>query len=263
MPSIRILAELEDNFVDAITSERSRRARRRAPSRYVSLGGVIVVLAIALAAVPMLLPDAGDTPGETARSSAFRLEPAAAAVTVVEEGGVRRIEIANLHADGDAIMAALREQGLDVSLTIVPASPSLVGARVATGESAADAGRVTYEYVEGSTAAADVVALNVPLDYRGQLEIGIGRRAHAGEPYATAAVSAAEPGEALHCVDLYGGATVRELLPAIEAAGVRVTWRNPDNREVPVDEVLDLYVNGATPLAAGAVLILTSGVSQS
>jgi hypothetical protein len=109
----------------------------------------------------------------------------------------------------------------------------------------------------------DLVTVRVPLDYRGELGIAIGRRVRPGEHYQSAAVSAQLPGEALHCADVEGR-RVRDILPVLQQRHLRARWhvttptgllRTPTGRFVPLEQVLDWWVAGTTPWAPGEVMI--------
>lgn len=256
MSDIPAVRQLEDSLVASIAQDQKRRERQRADRGRAKLaisGVAIVLAAAAIVVVPAVLP-ADETNGP---SGPLNVDSASAQVSVSEEAEAYAIEFANLHADSEAVGEALREHGLAITVDFIAVSPSMVGELVAASDDGSDSARVSYEYRRGEEPSGDVVAARVPLDFRGQMQLTIGRRAEPGEMFESSAVSAMEPGEALHCVSLYDGRTVREILPALDERGVRVTWRDYSNQPVTVDDVLDQYVNSATPYAPGEVLITT------
>lgn len=252
MNDIPALDRLEDVLVDAIADDHHRRDRQRAAARRLGQGGVIAVVGtLALTVGTTLLPSSGD--GGDPRST-FVVAPAAAIVEAEESERAVTIELANLHADPVEFERILRdEHGLDVSLSVVPASPSNVGVlAVGGGDGSMD---VDVTYTEGRTPADDTVSLEIPADLSDSIELGIGRRAHDGEPYVAAAATAAEPGEALHCLDVFADVPAGELARSIEARGVEIVWHHVDGYYPSADEVADRWVVAVTPFADGQVLV--------
>jgi hypothetical protein len=101
----------------------------------------------------------------------------------------------------------------------------------------------------------DLVTVRVPLDYQGELGIAIGRRVRPGEHYESAAISAQLPGEALHCADVEGK-RVRDIVPILRQRHLRARWRLSDQGQfVPLERVLDWWVDGTSPWAPGKVMM--------
>jgi hypothetical protein len=248
---IPALDRLEDVLVDAIADDHHRRDRQRAAARRVGQGGVIAAVgALALTVGATLLPSSGDS-GDP--FTAFVVAPAAAIVEAEESASAVTIELANLHADPEEFERILRdEHGLDVSLSVVPASPSVVGVlAVGGGHGSMD---VEVTYTEGRTPTDDTLSLQIPAALSGPIELGIGRRAHDGEPYQVAG-NAAEPGEALHCLDVFADVPAGELGRSIEARGVEIVWHHVDDYYPSADEAADRWVVAVTPFADGQVLV--------
>jgi len=260
MSRIPALDRLGDALEEAVARQQAAqrasaaRAGRRRRARWLAVG-----LAVA-AALSVLLGVGPQARHDRPRPAAgpLRVDPASAEVTVRKADGDHVIRVGNVLADPEAVRQALRRRGLDVQLRFLPSSPSLVGKLVASFDTHGylRGNRVRWEYRKGDGVEDDVVAVRVPLDYRGQLGLDFGRRARPGERYASAATSAEEPGELLHCAEVEGR-KVRDVLAVLDRRHVDVIWRDPGNRTVPVADVLDRWVESAVPWAPGQVLILT------
>jgi hypothetical protein len=260
MSTIPALDRLGHALEEAVAREQAgraasagRRARRRR-ARWVAAGlGVAAALSVMLG----IGPEGGDgQPGQVA--GPLRVDPASAEVTVREAAGEYVIRVGNVLADPEAVRQALRQRGLDVQIRFRPSSPSLVGRLVATFDTHGylRSNRVRWEYREGGGVETDFVAVRIPLDYRGQLGLDFGRRARPGEHYNSTA-DAQAPGEILHCAEVQGR-QVRDVLATLDRRKVYAIWRDPDNRTVPVGEVLDRWVSSSVAWAPGQVLFFTS-----
>jgi hypothetical protein len=259
MSRIPALDRLGDALEEAVAREQAARAHaapargRWRRARWLAAGlAVAAGVAVVLGVGP---PGGSDGPGRVA--GPLRVDPASAEVTVQATAGEYVIRVGNVLADPGAVREALRRHGLDVQIRFLPSSPSLVGTLVASWGTEGSRDRVRWEYGEGDGVHADFLAVRVPLDFRGQIGLDFGRRARPGEQYLSAAISAEHPGEVLHCAAVEGR-RVRDVLPTLDRRGVYAIWRDPDNRTVPVGEVLDRWIGGATPWAPGQVLFMTT-----
>lgn len=124
--------------------------------------------------------------------------------------------------------AAFAKQGLNITVNLVPVSPSIVG---------------TVLYVGGSTAVSQIqslqgghcltggggcpIGLKIPKDFTGRGAITIGRPARRGEEYESA-TSAFAPGEPLHCSGLLG-ASVASATPALERDKLTMKWNEVES----------------------------------
>jgi hypothetical protein len=125
--------------------------------------------------------------------------------------------------------AAFKAAGLDISVSLVAASPSAVGTVVEISEPSSG------PQIESLTGGSCVtggggpgncpIGLKIPRDFTGQGSVTIGRPARPGEAYETTN-SAFAPGESLHCSGLIG-ATVATALPKLRALGITAQWRTP------------------------------------
>jgi hypothetical protein len=257
MTQIPALDRLGDHLQQAIARQQATARRRRRRGRWLVAAAAA---AVALAAVLGLGPRGG--PGSPPVGP-LRVDPASAKVTVRKSAGFYEIRLANVLADPEAIRQALRRRGLNVNIQFLPASPSLVDKEVASYETPGGDRRVRWTYRPSSSVEQDLVTVRVPLDYHGELGLAIGRRARPGEQYASAALSAQLPGEALHCADVEGR-RIREILPVLQQRHLQARWhvttptgllRTPTGRFVPLERVIDWYVDGTTPWAPGEVMI--------
>jgi hypothetical protein len=248
---------LFERIVSTHVGDRPRARRERRPRAGVRRLRSIRRVALAAAAVCALA--AGLV---IASETLLAPAPAAAGVEITPRDGFFVARVVDLNADPEAMRAAFRDHGLDIELRLVPVSPSLTGEIVAMSDTA-----------EGITHLADAetdcpaetrcgpIGLRIPLDFRGQAEITLGREAGPGETYVSAG-NAFAPDEALHCSGLLGVrvATARDELAR---RGVRVLWHveeQIDGSQVGriVDspaEILDQFVVDAIPHSPGAVHI--------
>jgi hypothetical protein len=204
-------------LVARITSEvvpvtaRRRRASTRRPA-LLSLAGAGAALAIAAAIF--------------ATSSTVDTKPAAAGVPFRSTGGYIVASVRDPFAAAADLTAAFRARGLDISLHLLPVSPSLVGTVVAMSvSSSSDEGDIQALQDGGCVTGGGAcpIGLRIARRFSGTAEISLGRPARPHETYASA-TSALAPGEELHCTALLGAA-VADALPILRARGVRVTWR--------------------------------------
>ncbi|MEU8194367.1 hypothetical protein AB0C10_11345 [Microbispora amethystogenes] len=152
--------------------------------------------------------------------------PAAAALDVRQDGGYYVVMVRDLYADPEVYQEQLRGLGLDVSLRLVPASPSLVGriweGAVRGGEQTAEGGRRkdAIETIDGCVTAdfPCAIGLRIPVGYSKKIDITLGRRGRDGEQY-TMLASIDAPGEPLHCTG-FRGARVDRVVALLRSRGV-------------------------------------------
>jgi hypothetical protein len=250
MTQVPALDRLGDNLEQAITRQQIALRRRRRRTRWLLAAATAIVVGVAI--VLGLGPSAGpDSPPV----GPLRVDPASAKVTVHKSAGFYEIRLANVLADPEAIREALRRRGLNVKIQFIPSSPSLVNKEVASYQTPGGDRRVRWSYRRASRVEGDLVTVRVPLDYQGELGIAIGRRVRPGERYESAAISAQLPGEALHCVDVEGK-RVRDIVPILQQRHLRARWHRSDQGEfVPLERVLDWWVDDTTPWAPGEVML--------
>jgi len=114
------------------------------------------------------------------------------------------VRVRNPVADPRRYRAEFRAHRLDITLKLVPASPSLVGTVVFfDGSSAIKVLTAKGRCRTGGGGDVCPVGLRVPVDYRGAANLVFGRAARPGERFETTA-SATAPGEALHGLRVRG-----------------------------------------------------------
>jgi hypothetical protein len=198
---------------------RPRRLRRRL------LIGVPVAAGLAVAG---LIATSVGAPGQHLGPVSVGPPKAQAAVLKFTTScGYIRVIVRNPLADPKRYRAEFAKYHLNIGLTLVPASPSIVGTLVAESLSA-DASQLTPITAQGRCFAAGggvcPVGVLVPVHFRGSATLVFGRAARPGEQYESAG-SATAPGEAMHGLH-FQGKTVATVLAMLARRGITVaTWR--------------------------------------
>ncbi len=213
-------APFEQALRDELMAAARRPPRRRAPRA--ALAAVAAVVALAVVIGSSLTRDP---------------TPAGADVEVTHENGRVILRLTDLANTPEEIEAALDPEGFDIRVTAVPVGPSNVGRFV--GQVATDADLVDLDFirVDGVT----YLGFSLPEQWDGSLTLLLGRRAGAGEGYATAS-NAFAPGEPLACSGALGD-PLHEVAAHLDGYTITVV----DHRRVDAAPQLDL----ATALAQG------------
>lgn len=214
-------------------------------------------LSTAAAAAAIVLVVFGVQPGHSAGHHPPH-HPTARVLAFVRHGRYIDVLVRNPYADPSRYRAEFRAHGLNISLRLVPASPSIVG---------------TVVYFEGNTSlkvitkkgrcftggGGDIcpIGFRVPVHYRGRAALVFGRPARPGERYESTAPSTAR-GEALHGLRI-AGRRVAAVLAMIRTRHVTVGVYHITTRgglgklvhHVPLSWV----VYGADPWAPGQVML--------
>jgi hypothetical protein len=188
--------------------------------------------------------------------------PAAAGIEFTTQGEYINAKVTDPMASSAHLRAAFKEHHLDIVLTLVPASPSLVGTVVAMEE----AGSSQIDALLGGACTTGgggcPVGLRIPISFTGHAEITLARPAEPGETY-VAAADAFAPGEPLHCSGL-AGAAVATAAPEIEARGLQAIWRpyrDEGSTRLDPAKVGDQFVIDADSLAPNQVMVWVSPTS--
>jgi hypothetical protein len=233
----------------------ARRGHRR---RWPVVVAVAATVAALLFALPALLPS--NAPGGAHR--------AAAAVAFRTQGRYIVAVIKDPVADGEELKAEFAEHGLDISLQLLPVSPSFVGKFVFEGDSGTEGGPAIETLYDPDAACTTPggsqcpIGLRIPLDFQGHADLGLGRAAEPGEEYVSAN-DAFAPGEALHDSGLRG-MTVHDALRVLDGLGVRAIWRSNDASidrgvdGIDPSTIADQHVADAVPYSAGVLMIWAS-----
>jgi hypothetical protein len=198
------------------------------------------------------------------------VHPQDASAAVVFRGGAGGDVVATVvdpfaaQAQLDAEFAA---RGFDITVTLVPVSPSLVGTVIYTSDSG---GTGAIQALQGGPCITEgggcPIGLRIPANFSDAGYITLGRPAKPGETYQSQ-TSAFAPGELLHCSGLLG-AQVGASESVLRADKLAVTWRakltgsGPDGTSAgysasstppPPDD----YIWDALMTAPGTVMIWT------
>jgi hypothetical protein len=233
--SAEALAELADRIAATGPSRGRRRQRGRAR--------LVVAFAAAAAVAALALSTLGGGAGS------------ARALTFAREGKFLLVIVRDPLADPARYRAEFAAHHLNITLQMIPGSPSIVG---------------TLEFIGGDPGVDPIsapgrcgekvcpVGAKIPLDFRGRAELAFVRAARPGEQYETSG-SAGAPGEPLQGVH-YAGHTVAWVLAVLRARHVSVPQyriQSPGRAEsVPPSRVSPSWrVTGAIPWAPGQVLL--------
>ncbi len=184
-------------------------------------------------------------------------------MTVTRHGRYLDIVVRNPVADPKKYRDEFARYHLDITLKLVPASPSVVGTLVAESLSAGSWSELKVitavgRCFTGGGGSVCPVGIRVPVSYRGTAMLVFARAARPGEQYESAGVVTA-PGEAMHGLD-FAGKTAAQVEAMLARRGVTVAqWRvqrgdqcyTESRRSVPGS----WRVYQAVPCAPGEVLL--------
>jgi hypothetical protein len=206
-------------------ASRRRAPRLLAPRRW--LIGAPVAAGLAVAA--LILTSAGH-PGQRLGPVPVG-PPAAQALSFTTRNGYITVIVRNPEADPARYNAEFAAHHLNITLSLVPASPSIVGTLVEFDEPAGGPRLIPIiargRCHTGGGGSACPVGVRVPLGFRGQGHLTFGRAARPGEQYESTAAATA-PGEIMHGMSFQGQTVARVLaqlaarqatVPVFNAAG--------------------------------------------
>jgi hypothetical protein len=203
-------------------------------------------------------PRAGQPGSSTIDRHPARL---AAAVEITRKTTYYEARIVDPHAAQERFKAAFPRYGLHIQVTLVPVSPHVVGTIVTEYEDE----RAQQSESEGmgiktiddpacrtESGATCSIGLRIPLSFKGQAGISIGRKAEPGEPYVTAARKDAPRG--------LSGLTVVQAEATLTRKGLRVAMYNvywPGfGTSLPRSRIPARWkVGGAIPYSPGTVIL--------
>jgi hypothetical protein len=244
---------------------RPRPARRRALLIAAPLAAAGAAAAV-VAATSIASPGHQHGMAGKSRPAVTRNHPAgkhqatqAQVLSFVRRGGYIIVKVRDPLADTARYNAEFARHHLHIRLSVLPASPSLVGTVIYMDTSpGATITPITARNRchTGGGGSACPVGVRVPVDFHGSGQIIFGRAARPGEKYASTA-SAFAPGEVMHGMSIKGE-TVAQVLAALHARHVTVPIFNTirHNTGVNVHHVPGTwYVYDATPWAPGQVML--------
>jgi len=246
-------------------SGRSRPARRRV---------LLIATPLAAAATAAVVATSIASPGHQ-HGSAIKDRPVVArshpapghrttrarVLSFVRHGGYIIVKVRDPLADPARYNDEFARHHLNIRLTMLPVSPSLVGTLVYMGSSqgASPVTPITARgrcYTGGGGSACPV-GVRVPADFHGSEVLTFGRAARPGEQYESVAVSATAPGEVMHGMSIQGQ-TVAQVVAALRARHVSVARFNTSRNNIAVNlrhVPGRYYVYSALPWAPGQVIL--------
>ncbi|MEV4004459.1 hypothetical protein [Actinomadura sp. NPDC049753] len=237
--------------------------RRRSP--VMRIGLPLAAAGVACAAVTAVVATRdggpGGTPGVTTTSPRVSL---VAALTFTRKGGYIDVRVRDPLADPKRYKEEFAAHGLDVTLSMVPASPSIVGTVVMmdtsenTGERDVTTITAKGECETGGGGDVCPVGVRIRTGYKGTAAIAFGREARPGERYDSTAPATA-PGEVMHGMT-YRKHRVGEVLAALRKRHVTVPEYRAMDGNVgkalkPGQVPPTWYVHDAVPWAKNQVLL--------
>jgi hypothetical protein len=249
------LADLAEQITATPPAAPDRRTASRGHGRSIGKGRWLIGLPVAAAlAVALLVVTSLGRPGQRVGPVTVG-PPAAQALSFSRHGAGFTVIVRDPLADPARYRAEFARHHLNITLKLVPASPSLVGTLVYLS---GDVTPITAHgrcYTGGGGAACPV-GVRVPANFHGHAEVVFGRAARPGEQYETTA-SAFAPGEVLHGMRITGD-RVAQVLALLRHRDVTVRWFNYAHRgyarnlrSVPGT----WFVYDAVPWAPGQVLL--------
>ena len=189
-------------------------------------------------------------------TSTTRPNRALAGVELERDGSGYRVIVTDVERDAKDLTEALHAYGFNITLELLPASPSLVGSIV--GGSAAGGSTWIEPLHDGPcrASAGCEVGFHVDADWHGTATVELARAARPGERY-LASTSAFNAGELLGCA-FRPGVHVAQLLPELQRRGIAVQYRpegvsDPNARIQP-----DWIVTDVTPDSASSAFLFAA-----
>lgn len=254
-------AELADRIVASTAEAPEVRSPGRSRRRLtIGLPLLATGLAGATAVTALVFSSGGGSPApvpSTASTSHGPKVKLAAALTFTRKGDHIDVRIRDPYADPKRYKEEFAKRGLDVDLSMVASSPSIVGTVVMIE------GDITDIREKGACEVASggddcPVGVRVPAGFKGHAAVVFARAARPGEQYNSTAQADAR-GEAMHGM-VYKRRPVAEVLATLKKRHVTV----PEYRYMVGNESKtaytgqipgNWYVHGAIPWAAGQVLL--------
>jgi hypothetical protein len=223
------------------------------------LAAALAVIALVAAALAITRPSAPPKPA-TAPPPSVKARVPAQVLSFTTSDGYITVIVRNPLADPARYRAEFAAHHLNITLKMVPASPSIVGTVVYVEEPASspDIETITAQgrcYTGGGGSACPV-GVRIPVGFRGRAEVVFGRAARPGEQYESTAPATA-PGEVLHGLHFVGD-TVTQVLAMLRERHVTVPVFNyaQSGGARNVSHVPGTwYVYDADPWAPGQVLL--------
>lgn len=257
------LTELGDQIAATAVPGTTRRSHRGLGGHSVARRRLIIGLpaAGALAVAGLIAASLGSPGQQVGPVTVGPAKAQAAVMSVTRHGGYIDVIVTNPLADARRYREEFAKLGLNITLTLVPASPSLVGTLVYF-EAPASIQPITAvgKCWTGGGGSACPVGVKVPLDFKGAAVLTFGRPARPGERYETTGPVTA-PGEAMHGMTFVGktAAAVIAMLAARHVTVGDYWFQNARCAGVNTKSMPgSWYVTGADPWAPGEVSLQVS-----
>lgn len=288
--SAMVAPDTRHNLAERIMAtpfEKVRRTRRRL---LVGIPVAVGLTATAIAVGSLAAPGSKVGPVQVGPSSA----QAAALSFSQPQGGYITVRVKDPYADSARYQKEFAAHGMRIDLSVVPASPSIVGTVIADGAGNLPKDKMVYRpdgtldktktipeprpdkrqiipviskgacQMSGGGEAC-IIGMKVPVGYRNHEMVVFGRAARPGELYATTGPVTA-PGEVMHGL-AYRGQTVADVLTMLGKRGVTVVAYRADGPARPDGGVTTeslksvpgtWYVQDARPYADHQVMLFVS-----
>jgi hypothetical protein len=185
---------------------------------------------------------------------------ALAGLELERDGSGYRVVVTDVERDAKDLTDAMHGYGYDITLAVLPVSPSLVGSIVSGSSSGgSDELQPLHDGPCLATAGCEV-GFRIPADWKGKAVVVVGRVARPGERYASVA-SAFDDGEFLGC-SFQRGMRVSELLPELARRGISVQYR-PEGAPAGSMVQSDWIVTDVLPGTATSAFLFASPTAPS
>ncbi|MEV0402764.1 hypothetical protein [Actinoallomurus sp. NPDC050550] len=239
MVSPQARTELAEQITATAVPARHRARRGRLLTIGVPLAAAAATVAIAVAVTSTGSGGTHTTPTPSQRSSGGPVKVQLAALSFSTQGKYLVVKVKDPLADPARYRKEFAAHGMNIDLTLVPASPTIVGT-VVMSEGPLETITAPGRCRTGGGGACPV-GVKIPLGYKEHAQVVFGRAARPGEHYnSTAPVDA--PGEVMHGMT-YRGRTVAEVVSMLKKRHVTV----PEYRYVGADGDNAPYRNGVPP----------------
>jgi hypothetical protein len=218
-------------------------ARRR--RRVLFAGLPLAAVAAGAAALIVWFTASGGAP--------HRVQPAALSFST--SGKYLVVKVKDPYADPKRYAKEFAAHGMKIRLTMLPASPSIVGTVVfMDGGEGITTITAKGKCWMGGGGYSCPVGVKIPIGYHKEAGIAFGRPARPGEQYESSTDSFA-PGEELHCVDLRGRTVAQAIVVLKRHRMVASQYRPSPGITAPAAIPGGWYVADALPWSPGQVLL--------
>jgi hypothetical protein len=237
--------------------------KRRSPFTFVGIPLAAAGLACAAVTAVAVTRDGGSGGAPAITPSSPRVQ-LAAALAFTRKGDYIDVRVRDPLADPKRYKEEFAAHGLNVTLSMVPASPSIVGT-VVMEEASENTDERDFKTIiargeceTGGGGDMCPVGVRIRIGYKGTAAVVFAREARPGEQYSSTGPVTA-PGEVMHGMT-YRKHRLGEVLAALRKRHVtvpeyRVMEGNISKVRKPGQVPLDWYVHGAVPWAKNQVLL--------